>query len=114
MIVKHFSEVENEDANTDGACGSSIRWMLGPADAMPNFYLRLVEVEPGGNTPRHTHPYEHEVWVIEGKGELIDPDGKPTAISPGCAAYVAPDELHSFRNTGDGLLRFICVIPKTK
>ena len=114
MIVKHYTEVEKEDANKDGACGSSIRWLLGPADGMPNFYLRMIEVEPGGNTPRHSHAYEHEVWVLEGEGELVDPDDNTLPLRPGCAAYVEPDELHSFRNTGTGLLRFLCAIPKTQ
>lgn len=114
MKVKHYSDVLNEDANMEGAVGASIRWILGPKDDMPNFYLRMIEVETGGNTPRHRHPYEHEVYVLEGQGELIDPDGKPLELWPGNVAYVAPDELHQFRNTGDGVFRFLCIIPKTE
>ena len=114
MKVKHYSEVEDEDANMEGASGTNIRWLLGPADDMPNFHLRMIEVEPGGNTPRHNHPYEHEVFVLEGEGELIDPDGNPKKLSHGDVVYVAPDELHQFRNTGDGNFRFLCLIPKTE
>ncbi len=113
MKVKHYTEVANEDANMDGAKGANIRWVLGPADEMPNFYLRVIEVEPGGNTPHHHHPYEHEVFVLDGQGELLDPEGNSFELKPGVVAYVAPDDLHQFRNTGDELLRFICLIPKT-
>jgi quercetin dioxygenase-like cupin family protein len=114
MRIKHYTEVEKEAANMEGAKETAIRWVLGPADEMPNFYLRVVEVEPGGNTPRHNHPYEHEVFVLDGEGELIDPAGKALALKPGAVAYVAPDELHQFRNAGNGVFRFICLIPKIK
>jgi quercetin dioxygenase-like cupin family protein len=114
MKVKHFTEVKLDDTNMEGACGTGIRWMLGPDDEMPNFYLRMIEIEPGGNSPRHTHPYEHEVYVLEGKGELVDPGGGPLALRPGDVAYVAPDELHNFRNAGDSVFRFLCIIPKTE
>jgi quercetin dioxygenase-like cupin family protein len=112
MKVKHYTEVENQDADMDGAHGANIRWVLGPDDKMPNFYLRVIEVQPGGNTPHHQHPYEHEVFVLEGGGELLDPEGNPLDLKPGTVAYVAPNDLHQFRNTGDGILRFICLIPK--
>ena len=32
-------------------------------------------------------------------------------MSPGVAVYVAPDEIHQFRNTGSGPLKFLCLIP---
>ena len=114
MKVKRYTEVTNEDADMEDASGTTIRWLLGPADAMPNFHMRMIEVEPGGHTPRHTHHYEHEVYVLEGRGELIDPEGEPIAIGPGSVAYVAPDELHQFRNTGEATLRFLCLVPKVE
>ncbi len=114
LKVKHYKDVERQEAVTDGASGAGMRWVLGPEDEMPNFYLRVVEVEPGGRTMRHRHPYEHEVFVLEGEGELVDTVGKALALHPGHAAYVAPEELHQFRNAGEGTFRFICVIPRPK
>ncbi|HIQ02694.1 MAG TPA: cupin domain-containing protein, partial [Anaerolineales bacterium] len=32
-------------------------------------------------------------------------------MRPGEALYIPPDEPHGYRNTGEGVLRFICVIP---
>ena len=32
-------------------------------------------------------------------------------MRPGAAIYVPPDEPHGYRNTGEDVLRFICVIP---
>jgi mannose-6-phosphate isomerase-like protein (cupin superfamily) len=33
------------------------------------------------------------------------------SIAEGTVVYVAPDEEHCFTNSGNGVLRFICVIP---
>ena len=39
------------------------------------------------------------------------PQGEETPIEPGTVVFVPPDEAHGFFNTGDAVLRFICVIP---
>ncbi len=76
----------------------------------PNFILRVFTVRPGGQTPRHTHPWEHEAYVLSGKGKV---EGESEFdVGPGDAVYVAPGDLHRFVNTGEEDLRFICVIPK--
>lgn len=111
MKVKHFYQVEKEEAKSAGAKGTSIRWILGPKDEMPNFHLRMVEVEPGGVTMHHDHPFEHECFILEGEGELVGND-KSLPLKPGNAAYVAPGETHQFRNVGKTPLRFLCMIPK--
>ena len=76
----------------------------------PSFVLRMFTVRPGGHTPSHSHPWEHEVYVLSGKGRAEGEDS--FALAEGDAVYVAAGELHSFVNTGDEDLRFICVIPK--
>jgi hypothetical protein len=35
--------------------GVSIRWVIDQDDDAPNFAMRVIEVEPGCNTPYHTH-----------------------------------------------------------
>ena len=111
MLTKHSKDVELIEANTDGAKGAGLRWLLGPKDDMPNFYLRLVEVQPGGMTMHHQHPYEHEVFVLEGEGELVG-EKETLSLTPYKAGYVAPDEIHQFRNVGDSVFKMLCIIPK--
>jgi len=36
-----------------------------------------------------------------------------TPAGPGSCVFVAPNELHQFRNAGDTLLRIICIVPNT-
>jgi len=110
MIAKKYDEVEKQKIQMDQAKGISIRWLIGPDQEAPNFYLRHFEVEPGGHTPYHTHPWEHEVYVLEGKGKLNTKD-KSLPLEKNYFALVMPGEEHQFENTGDTTLEFLCVIP---
>jgi quercetin dioxygenase-like cupin family protein len=111
MFVKKLNDVDRIEATEDGAQGAGLRWMLGPKDEMPNFYLRVVEIEIGGQSMHHQHDYEHEVFVLEGNGILVGED-QSLHLEPGSAGYVPPNVIHQFRNTGDTTMKFICVIPR--
>jgi mannose-6-phosphate isomerase-like protein (cupin superfamily) len=37
--------------------------------------------------------------------------GKEVALEPGYTVFVPPMEEHQFTNTGDEVLRFVCLIP---
>ena len=111
MIVKQYDDVKNETVNAEGVKNTSIRWLVGKDSDAPNFYLRQLEVEPGGHTPFHSHPWEHEVYVLEGKGKLNGKDSsKP--MEKGTFALVMPGEEHQFENVGDTTFKFLCIIPK--
>jgi quercetin dioxygenase-like cupin family protein len=113
MIVKTYTDVAAEKVTSDGAEKVTIRWLLGPGTPAPNFHLRLFEVQPGGHSPFHTHPYEHEIFVLEGRGR-INAKGRAHALAPGSFALVEPGEEHQFENTGDSPLKFLCLIPIVK
>ncbi len=110
MKVTHFENVEQKTVEMPGSEKCSVRWLVGPADGAPNFAMRQFEVAPGGFTPRHSHPYEHEVFVLEGEGTVFC-DKTPHRLTPGTVVYVAPDEIHQFRNDGPTPLKFLCFVP---
>ena len=101
-----------EAMNVDEAGTMRVRWMLAKNVDAPNFYMRMIEVQPDSATEYHTHPWEHEVYMVAGKCEVQDADGNRTELTPGMFAYVAPNEKHQLINIGDSLMQFICVIPK--
>jgi len=104
--IQNYRQVNGNEA----APGVVMRIVAGPAEGAPTFVMRVFEIQPGSATPSHTHPWEHEIFVISGKGTLKSGDAdKP--LGEGDAVTVLPDELHSFANTGDGLFRLICVVP---
>lgn len=111
MKVTHYSEVpaENPGGGTEGV---TIRWVISAEDGAPNFYMRVFEVSPGGYSPLHSHPWEHEVYILSGEGKVVREDGG-VKLRPGTAVFIPPGETHQFRNTGEQLLRFICVVPSS-
>ncbi len=112
MKIQQADAVEAKTVGIEGAEGVTMRMLIGPDDGAPNFNMRLFEVSPGGCTPRHTHDWEHEVYVLSGVGVVLD-DGEERPISTGDCVYVPPDEDHQFRNTGGENLKFLCLVPKT-
>jgi quercetin dioxygenase-like cupin family protein len=112
MNVKQYEQVAAEPVDMEGAAGCSVRWLIGAAEGAPNFAMRQFEVAIGGHTPRHQHPYEHEVFVLEGTGVVYQGD-KEFPLGPGAVVYVSPDEVHQFRNTGDAPLKFLCLVPNS-
>ncbi len=112
MKVHHFTETAEQPVAMEGAQGCTVRWLIGEADGAPNFAMRRFEVAPGGYTPRHSHPYEHEVYVLEGEGEVWEGD-HAHPLRPGVVVYVRPDEVHQFRNTGQTPLKFLCLVPNS-
>ena len=79
-------------------------------DGAPNFCMRIFEVEPERSTPSHSHQWEHEVFVLSGRGIVIGEQGEKP-IERDSVIFIAPNEHHCFVNTGTYPLRFICVIP---
>ena len=112
MKVQNHRQVEEQRVEMEGASGCTVRWLVGEADKAPNFAMRQFEVAPGGYTPRHSHPYEHEVYVLDGGGVVVEGDVEHR-LSSGDVVYVAPGDVHQFRNTGDRPLKFLCLIPNS-
>jgi quercetin dioxygenase-like cupin family protein len=112
MQVNHLETVPQQPVEMEGSHGCQVRWLLGEPQGAPNFAMRQFEVAPGGYTPRHSHPYEHEVFVLEGEGEVIEGD-RPHRLTAGAVVLVKPDEVHQFRNTGSAPLKFLCLVPNS-
>jgi quercetin dioxygenase-like cupin family protein len=110
MKVTHYEQVPSAPVDMEGAVGCRIRCLIGPDDDAPSFSMRQFEVAAGGHTPKHSHGYEHEVFVLEGQGTVFC-DGVEKPISPGTVVFVPPGLEHQFRNIGPGSLKFLCLIP---
>ena len=108
--VFNYETVEAEDVADSGASNVKVRWLITKDMGAPNFAMRLFEVAAGGCSPLHTHPWEHEVFILEGEGVISD-GKKATPLKPNYVVYVAPDEWHQFKNTSKQTLKFLCLIP---
>lgn len=110
MKVQSAQSVENKPVTMPGSHGCQVRWLVGEPDGAPNFAMRQFEVSPGGFTPKHSHPYEHEVFVLEGSGVVLEGQ-EEHPLRAGDVVFVKPDEIHQFRNTGNTPFKFLCVVP---
>ncbi len=110
MFVKRFDEVKKEDVHEEGAKNVQIQWLIDEKVA-PNFAMRRFTIKENGYTPLHKHDWEHEVFVLEGEGALVDENGNEHPLKPGNFALVEPNEIHQFKNKGKGDFIFLCLIP---
>ncbi|MFO7942146.1 MAG: cupin domain-containing protein [Bacillota bacterium] len=107
IIRRHFTDVEE----TQVADGVTMRVVVGPDDGAPHFNLRVFEVKPGRATFHHEHWWEHEIFILEGAGTVATQEGEKP-IGAGYTMLVPGGEKHQIRNTGEGVLRFICLVPQ--
>jgi quercetin dioxygenase-like cupin family protein len=60
-----------------------------------------VDFDPGYVAPRHTHPGEEIIYVIEGSLEY-EIDGKISKVKAGDVLFVPAGAIHTARNVGSG------------
>ncbi len=113
MKIIAIDQVEKKKVQMEGAVGAWKQLPLGSQDNAPLYSYRVFTVEPGGNTPFHSHPYEHMNFIIEGQGVLVDEAGKEHQVKAGDFALVYPGEKHQYRNnSSDSKFIMICGVPK--
>ena len=111
MKIRFYKNVKEEPLDSPEASGVKRRVVISEEDGAENFIMRVFEVEPGGYSPYHSHSWEHEVFIKKGSGIIIS-QGKEFPIKEGDTIFIPGEEDHQFKNTGRGILEFICVVPK--
>ncbi len=108
--VTRYTDVPAQ-AFGDEAPGVTIRWIIDEEhDGATNYALRVIEVAPGGHTPDHSHPYEHENFVLEGRGRVRMGD-EDFAAEPGFLFTVPARVEHRFHSVGEDLLLLVFYAP---
>ncbi|MCR4428907.1 MAG: cupin domain-containing protein [Caldiserica bacterium] len=110
MKIVPFWEVQFQEFQAETVQGVKGRVLIGKDDGAGNFCMRFFELSPGGFTPRHSHPWEHEIFIHKGQAEVLK-DGGFIPVLPGTALFVPGGEEHQIRNPGDEPLQFVCLIP---
>jgi len=108
----HYDEVEAQPVSVPGAERVRVRWLISDDDGAPVFAMRRFEVAPGGQTPLHTHEWEHEVYILEGEGTAVC-NGIERKFVPGDFLFIAPNEEHCFRADAGENVSFLCLIPNS-
>lgn len=117
MKITTLQDVPAKDLSKAGVeyTGVTKQLPIGTPDGVPNFSMRVFTVAPGGSSPHHKHPWEHEVYILAGKGTIIDDDGTEHPVSEGTFAYIPPEEMHQLRNASETEnFQFMCIVPKER
>jgi quercetin dioxygenase-like cupin family protein len=111
MIIKKTSDVTANPVKMDGAKDVSVRVIFGPEDKAPTFAMRIFEMDGGGHTPFHTHPFEHEVVILSGEIAVATEKG-PIPLKIGDMLLVNHNEQHQFKNlSATQKASFMCLVP---
>ena len=62
----------------------------------------IVELAPGTTAPRHTHPGEEIIYVLEGTWEYTVEGKPPLTLKAGDVLFIPAGTIHSARNVGAG------------
>jgi ribulose-bisphosphate carboxylase large chain len=93
-------------ANHHGGVARSV--LAGGRGERTAFEVRYFEIAPGGFTTLEHHAHEHVVIVLRGTGAVrLGDEVHPLGF--GDAVYVAPHEVHQFRNPSAEPFGFLCV-----
>ena len=110
MKILKYAGVKATPFESGGAKGVVGRVVLGKNDGANNFCMRVFEISGGGNTPKHSHDWEHEMFVHSGEGEMYA-NGQWNPVKSGNAIFVPSNEEHQIRNHGKELLVVVCLVP---
>ena len=110
MKIQNALDVPPIFFDTDAAKGVAGRVLIGKNDGADNFCMRMFELAPGGHSPRHSHEWEHEIFIHKGKGAVLN-NGEWVSVESGCSIFIPGNEEHQMKNTGDGTFVFVCLIP---
>jgi len=62
----------------------------------------IVELAPGTTAPRHTHPGEEIIYVLEGTWEYTVEGKPPVTLKAGEVLFIPAGTIHSAKNVGSG------------
>jgi quercetin dioxygenase-like cupin family protein len=111
--MQHFKydTVEASPVTNYDSQGTTIRVFISKDDA-PNYIMRRFDMEPGGSIDVHSHPEEHEIYVLFGELQLVDGEGNRDTVKADEFVFIPPEEPHGYVNESQQPAVFICVIPK--
>lgn len=107
MFVSHRDDIEKKQISDL----ITKQVLVGPAQGWKDHVMRMFTLEKEGSAPRHTHPWQHIIYAVQGEGNLFM-DGTDYPLKPGSVAYVPNDILHQVSNAGEGQFVFICIVPE--
>jgi quercetin dioxygenase-like cupin family protein len=109
MMVSSFRDVKAGGAG-EGAEKVKMRWLISKEMGAENFAMRHIEIDPHGYSPLHSHPWEHEIFILEGEGAVSN-GNEEKKVKEGDFIFIPPNEAHQTRNISQKTMKLLCMIP---
>jgi len=107
MKIIQYTNVNAVHYGSEEANGIAARVVIGKNDGAENFCMRVFEFSPGGYSRRHSHDWEHEMFIHSGRGEFYN-GGQWYSAMTGDVVFIRNNEEHQIRNHGEELLIIVC------
>ena len=111
MFVGHRDTIEKIAQNHPALHAVEKQILIGPEQGWTDHVMRLFTLGKDGYAPRHSHPWPHIMYAVEGDGNLFM-DGTDHPLKAASVAYVPADIEHQVSNAGKESFVFICIVPK--
>jgi quercetin dioxygenase-like cupin family protein len=108
--IQKYADVKATQFESEEAKGVAARVVIGKNEGANHFYMRVFEISTGGHTPKHSHDWEHEMFIHSGEGEIYG-NGQWNRVKSGNVIFVPSNEEHQIRNNSKKLLIVVCLVP---
>jgi quercetin dioxygenase-like cupin family protein len=105
------NKLQKEEVKNFGSEKTTIQWFRRPEEANM-FMLRRFEIGPDGHIGIHTHPEEHQIYILKGPIILQSENKQEIEVVEDEFIYVPPNESHGYKNPNPFPVSFLCGIPK--
>ena len=110
MFKTNISEVQEEPVELEGVEKTYIQWLINEKAGADNFAMRRFIMKSQGIIPLHEHDWEHEIYILKGKGTVLYEDQEHSVVENNII-YVPPNKSHGFKNDSNNDFVFLCLIP---
>ncbi len=110
MYIGDVRDVRKEKVTVGDTVHTYIQWLITKDQGAENYAMRFFTIKPKGKISRHSHPWEHEIYMLHGTCK-IGAGEEEVIAKEGNFLYIEPDVPHWYENVGDDDVQFICIIP---
>lgn len=96
------------DFTREGAIRVKVRHLIDEHHGSGKVVLNLYSIEKGGHTPLERHEYEHQAYILKGKGALKK-EQETMPLREGNVIHVPSNALHQFINENEEPLIYLLI-----
>jgi quercetin dioxygenase-like cupin family protein len=106
IVIINSETVAVADFTRTGANGVKVQELVGEGQGSKRFNLRMYTVAKGGHTNVDQHEYEHQLYVLKGRG-VLKKKGGDVFMRTGDAVFIPANSQHQFVNEYDEPLIYL-------